>query len=810
MDKDISNTNFLSLVNELALDKTENQDIWSYVQILNVWLCFADQKEKVISTGSTVEGTKIRIGEEAGDVDLMLVSGKGVIPESCMEFLPSCPAFLCINCSKLPKDFNSMPLINMTYLPSSFLKNLHKQSFGILRGFINILTTSSVASNGKISFVNESSVGKEQNVITGINPESLGLMLLPRDSDRTIDAMGRTMSELVRKMEVKTGQKHKDNKRFSAFDELLKDFIESEKELIKCGKDNVPLSMVCFVAKTVLNFYNKTSQPISSSEETCLEVEPISKEDGSQVQLGPKVVIDELPLKRDTRDLADIRAKEQYRFALDQKIYLDVSKTKGYSDVNTASSDRELSSEEETHSLRYYNDLDVSSEIDDMDLSDNVPQNAENKLRFEKSSGNMDIKHESKVRVKRATGPVAQMLHHFNPLHASHESRTSAFYKKMRSTDFVPAFKCSGWPSSSVDWLTRPRLWPSERLVREIFQLGFHVVAKSPPSCVVRNDDIFTGDKYFRLSFSTAEIKLFQNMSTWQRQCLRVLKAYQKGMLQTDTKLLTSYHWKTTVLWLSERKEPSFWTETNLMSSIIEALNDMVGYLSRKCLPHYFVPEMNLLIGCNKDECTILQAQIKYIGECPVESLRKCVTEPQTSEKHLIFSSKNIECLKKISQETDGSSIMNTFKEDLCEEFIEEIESEKLNPFSKRTLFRGLNLAFEEVQKIAKYKLMKKDTSQSKMETMCNMLDDFSSCLSNVLPDDSTTDVNRRPDEVSTEDPGDDEKKKIKKFRKNFTSLFETVTSVIFSSKGKDSPVASTQRKKSSGTNNEQADIELD
>ncbi|KAL3842131.1 hypothetical protein ACJMK2_020179 [Sinanodonta woodiana] len=794
MERDILNTEeFLSLVNEFALDKDENQDTWSFVQFLNVWLCLADQKEMVISTGSTVEGTKIRLGEEVGDVDLMLISGQGVIPESCMEFLPSCPAFLCINGTNLSKEFKSMPLINMRYLPSSFLKNLHKQSFGILRGIISILTTSSVASDGKISFMNESSVGNEQNVVTGINPEFLGLMPLPRDNEKTLDTMGRTVSELVRKMEVKTGIKHKDNTSFSAFDELLWDFIENEKKLIKCSKDNVPLSILSFVAKTAFSFYIKTSQLISSDEEseTDSEVEPIS-EDGSQVPLRPKVGIDELPLNKNKTNGRDL------------------GKTDGYSETNSVSSDIEFSSEEETHNSRYYNDLDESSETEEITLSENVPQNTETELLYERSSAKIDIKHESKERVKSAPEPVAQVLHDFNTLHFSDDSRISAFYKKMSSTDFVPALKCSGWPSPAVGWLTRPRLWPSERLVREIFQLGFHVVAKAPPVCVVLKDGNVTDEKYFRLSFSAAEILLFQNMSTWQRQCLRVLKAYQKGMLQTDTKILTSYHWKTTILWLSEKKEPSFWNEINLMSSVIEALNDMVGYLSMKCLPHYFVPEMNLLMGCNRDEYKILEARIKCICECPIEALRKCITQPEITKKHIIISGKNIDRLRQISQETDGSSVMKAFKDDLCEEFMDGIASEKLNPFSKRSVRRGLNLAFEELQTFAKYKLMKKDTSQSKMETISKILGDVSSCISNILPaDDSTTDVNQRSDEDSTEDSSDDEKTKMK-LRANVTSLLGTVTSVIFSSKDKDYPVASTPRKKSKNANVEQADIELD
>lgn len=68
--------------------------------------------------------------------------------------------------------------------------------------------------------------------------------------------------------------------------------------------------------------------------------------------------------------------------------------------------------------------------------------------------------------------------------------------------DIAYSFEYNFWPLQAKEWIRRPRLWPSQKLVNEIVQNGCHVVPLGPIKSV-------KSDLFWRLSFiNTAEQKL--------------------------------------------------------------------------------------------------------------------------------------------------------------------------------------------------------------------------------------------------------------------------------------------------------------
>ena len=76
------------------------------------------------------------------------------------------------------------------------------------------------------------------------------------------------------------------------------------------------------------------------------------------------------------------------------------------------------------------------------------------------------------------------------------------------SFDFVPSLECEGWPAIANTFLSRERQWPPKHLIDQIVKDGFHIV----PKCSLGGDK----ELEWRISFSKAEITLFENMTKMQ------------------------------------------------------------------------------------------------------------------------------------------------------------------------------------------------------------------------------------------------------------------------------------------------------
>ncbi|KXJ07062.1 uncharacterized protein LOC110251686 [Exaiptasia diaphana] len=159
-----------------------------------------------------------------------------------------------------------------------------------------------------------------------------------------------------------------------------------------------------------------------------------------------------------------------------------------------------------------------------------------------------------------------------------------------RGFDVVPSFKVKGWPQVAQGWFERDRKWPSFEALSNIRKGGFHLVFKSP------KHGNTTPHLDFRLSFSHAELLLSKELNDIQRECYRCLKLFYKVLNQNqEPKIISSYVLKTTLLWTVENTGVEEWNENNRASCMMMLLEKLHHSLETKFLPHYFIPEFNLL-----------------------------------------------------------------------------------------------------------------------------------------------------------------------------------------------------------------------
>jgi len=209
-------------------------------------------------------------------------------------------------------------------------------------------------------------------------------------------------------------------------------------------------------------------------------------------------------------------------------------------------------------------------------------------------------------------------------------SRSSSYL----SVDAVPCVRCLLWPTQAADWPTRRRnySWPDSATVDHVVNNGCDVVGVTHHQC--RQDEWMS--KYqWRLSFSRAEIVLLNSWMPVQQIAYHMLRFFMKTKQlidstdNSDRAAVNNYHIKTLMLWTSELKPRSWWTENlNLVKICVELLHILSVCLTDRYCPHYFINNCNLVNYCQKlgmvasDLMTLDEANLsvwfvhKYLEKC--------------------------------------------------------------------------------------------------------------------------------------------------------------------------------------------------
>ena len=75
----------------------------------------------------------------------------------------------------------------------------------------------------------------------------------------------------------------------------------------------------------------------------------------------------------------------------------------------------------------------------------------------------------------------------------------------------------------------------------------------------------------------------------------------------SEEKEFGSYLVKTTMMWVCEKYQ---WTPDNLDANIRILLEKLLGYIDKRFLPHYFIPELNLLSRLPESLFTMMEEDL--------------------------------------------------------------------------------------------------------------------------------------------------------------------------------------------------------
>ena len=198
--------------------------------------------------------------------------------------------------------------------------------------------------------------------------------------------------------------------------------------------------------------------------------------------------------------------------------------------------------------------------------------------------------------------------------------------------EFVPTLVCSDHhPDMDGDYLHRPRRgWPSTQQLE--------VIKQSPMLLVLTGHKLSPPDQIplqARHSWSHCEMELIITLPLYIKQIYIAIKYVFKRLIRTfrGTKVAAdgrstvgSYYLKTVFLRLLEKTPPTM--IGSQFGFMICLLSDLDGYLKAGNLPHYFLPECNLLATVGPEERLLAREVIQHILSAPLRAILTCPTEP--------------------------------------------------------------------------------------------------------------------------------------------------------------------------------------
>ena len=174
-----------------------------------------------------------------------------------------------------------------------------------------------------------------------------------------------------------------------------------------------------------------------------------------------------------------------------------------------------------------------------------------------------------------------------------------------------------------INRLSSPE-WPSHDQRQQIQQLPMNLV-------LVGHKESPRKDQEFRHSWSTGEMVLISPLPHHIKQGYIAFKYVMKyflkmnrGRNKTDDgrSKIGSYHFKTTFLHHLENTPPS--KIESPFGLMMDLFSDFVNHLNHDKLPHYFLPECDLLATVGHEERQIARKSIRVILLDPISAVLKC------------------------------------------------------------------------------------------------------------------------------------------------------------------------------------------
>ena len=213
-----------------------------------------------------------------------------------------------------------------------------------------------------------------------------------------------------------------------------------------------------------------------------------------------------------------------------------------------------------------------------------------------------------------------------NPAYLITESSGPAGQVQGGLVEFVPTLVANAPHPAIDDFIQRSRSsgWPSQDQLDEVQQIPLKLVLVGHKTSSRNNQEA-------RLSWSPSEILLISNLPAFVKQgyiALKyTLKFFMKDKNTSDGRgHVGSYHTKTALLYYLENSHPS--KICSPFGLMIALCHELSSYLNQGFLPHYFLPECNLLETVGPVERQDALQAIQAIISDPVAALLQCPSEP--------------------------------------------------------------------------------------------------------------------------------------------------------------------------------------
>ena len=214
--------------------------------------------------------------------------------------------------------------------------------------------------------------------------------------------------------------------------------------------------------------------------------------------------------------------------------------------------------------------------------------------------------------------------------------------------EWAPTLVCSAaHPKMDQKYVNRPRHgWPSPDQLKTILQLPMMLVLVGH-----KLSDEF--HLQARLSWSHSEIWLITKLPETIRQVYIAAKYTFKSLMKKSRDQnshnagdgrsnVGSFHLKTSFLWNLEKRPPKM--IQSQLRFMLDLLHDFDHYLKAGKLPHYFLPDCNLLETTGPEERRIARSVIKIILSDPIQAI---LTSPS--------------CPKELYGEAQPNTLVNAF-----------------------------------------------------------------------------------------------------------------------------------------------------
>ncbi|KAL3888514.1 hypothetical protein ACJMK2_000880, partial [Sinanodonta woodiana] len=163
----------------------------------------------------------------------------------------------------------------------------------------------------------------------------------------------------------------------------------------------------------------------------------------------------------------------------------------------------------------------------------------------------------------------------------------------LNQIDCVFSIYYSKWPDEAKAWPDRVRqcCWPPGEIVQAIVSSGCHIVPKGSQGGVF-------SDIEWCISFAMHEKCLIRSFSSVQYHHYILLKRILKHeFLEKYSDIMTSYVAKTICFWQMELNKREMWQTKYFVDRIIKSVLFLRDCISTRYVPHYFIPENNIVHG---------------------------------------------------------------------------------------------------------------------------------------------------------------------------------------------------------------------